>query len=161
VTAPFTDDQVDRAIDFVISGPAIDRARTVRYTAVFEAAGLAAPQDLQRGGDSDTVTAFMKRFHDRCVERGLPPLDALVVHVAGAREGRPGGGCFRVNGHVDPFAEQSSASAEASRRRPVLLGFAAREVKALGGTATSRDELTGPHAGLGDTSRTAGADAWE
>lgn len=110
--AAFDDEQVDAAIDFVINGHAVDRAQTVRYTAVFEAAGLPAPQDLHMGGDSDVVTAFMKAFHDRCVERGLPPLDALVVHVAGQREGRPGGGYFRVNGHVDPFAERGGASAE-------------------------------------------------
>jgi hypothetical protein len=109
----FDDEQVDAAIDFVINGHAVDRAQTVRYTAVFEAADLPAPQDLHLGGDSDVVTAFMKAFHDRCIERGLPPLDALVVHVAGQREGRPGGGYFRVNGHVDPFAERSGASAEA------------------------------------------------
>jgi hypothetical protein len=39
----FTVDQVDAAIDFVINGHAIDRAQTVRYTAVFETAGLPAP----------------------------------------------------------------------------------------------------------------------
>lgn len=59
------------------------------------------------------VTAFMKALHDRCIERGLPPLDSLVVHVAGGREGRPGAGYFRVNGHVDPFAERATASPEA------------------------------------------------
>jgi hypothetical protein len=59
------------------------------------------------------VTAFMKAFHDRCIERGLPPLDSLVVHVAGGREGRPGVGYFRVNGHIDPFAERVTAPAEA------------------------------------------------
>jgi hypothetical protein len=35
----------------------------------------------------------------RCMARGLPPLDALVVHVTGQREGRPGAGYVRVNGH--------------------------------------------------------------
>ena len=109
----FTREQVDTAIDFVIDHSAIDRARTVRYTAVFEAAGLPPPQELHLGGDSDAVTAFMKAFHDRCITRGLPPLDALVVHVAGGREGSPGGGYFRVNGHADPFAERPIASAEA------------------------------------------------
>ena len=85
---------------------------TVRYTAVFEAAGLPPPQELHLGGDSDAVTAFMKAFHDRCIERELPPLDSLVVHVGGQREGKPGAGYFRVNEHVDPFAERSSARAE-------------------------------------------------
>jgi hypothetical protein len=86
----FTQEQVDAAIDFVIADRAVDRAQTVRYTAVFDAAGLPHPQDLHLGGDSDVVTAFMKAFHDRCIERGLPPLDALVVHVAGTgrRAGR-------------------------------------------------------------------------
>lgn len=112
VPPAFTDDQVDAAIAFVIADRAIDRAQTVRYTAVFEAAGLQPPQELHLGGDSDVVTAFMKAFHDRCRVRGLPPLDALVVHVAGGREGRPGGGYFKVNGHVDPFAERSNASAD-------------------------------------------------
>lgn len=132
MSAAFSEEQVDRAIDFVINGPAIDRARTVRYTAVFEAAGLPAPQDLHRGGDSDAVTAFMKRFHDRCIERGLPPLDALVVHVAGAREGSPGGGYFRVNGHVDPFSDQSSASAEAVMAAHSFWDSQLQEVKAWG-----------------------------
>lgn len=113
MTSAFTEEQVDAAIDFVIADRAIDRAQTVRYTAVFQAAGLRPPQDLHLGGDSDVVTAFMKAFHDRCRARSLPPLDSLVVHVAGGREGRPGAGYFRVNGHPDPFAERSNASAEA------------------------------------------------
>jgi hypothetical protein len=50
------------------------------------------------------VTAFMRQFHDRCVERHLPPLDALVVHVAGPREGVPSTGYFTVNGQMDPFS---------------------------------------------------------
>lgn len=53
--------------------------------------------------------ALMERFHNRCRERSLPPLDALVVHVAGAREGKPGGGYFRVNGYKDPFSERATA----------------------------------------------------
>jgi hypothetical protein len=112
MTGGFVEEQVDAAIDFVIENRAIDPAQTVRYTAVFEAAGLQPPQELHRGGDSDLVMAFMKAFHDRCRARGLPPLDSLVVHVAGGREGRPGGGYFRVNGHPDPFGEWSNASAD-------------------------------------------------
>lgn len=112
VPARFTEEQVDRAIEFVIEDRAVDRAQTVRYTSVFDAAGLPHPQDLHLGGDSDVVTAFMKAFHDRCRERGLPPLDALVVHVAGEREGKPGAGYFRVNGHVDPFAKHSTPPVE-------------------------------------------------
>jgi len=65
------------AIDFVIENRAIDRAQTVRYIAVFEAAGLPPPQDLHLGGDSGVVTAFMKAFHDRCLARDLLPLDSL------------------------------------------------------------------------------------
>lgn len=34
----------------------------------------------------------------------LPPLDALIVHVAGARKGHPGSGYFRANNLPDPFA---------------------------------------------------------
>lgn len=132
MTGIFTDEQVDVAIDFVIENRAIDRAQTVRYTAVFEAAGLPAPQDLHLGGDSDVVTAFMKAFHDRCIARRLPPLDSLVVHVAGGREGRPGGGYFRVNGHADPFAERSSASAEAVLAAHAFWEAQKEEVRAWG-----------------------------
>lgn len=39
----------------------------------------------------------MKAFHDRCVERALPPLDSLVLHVAGPRQNLAGPGYFRVN----------------------------------------------------------------
>jgi hypothetical protein len=113
VAGAFTDGEADLAIDFVINSPGISRDRSVSYTDVFAAAGLPAPRDLHQDGDSAAVTAFMKRFHDRCIERGLPPLDAFVVHAAGRREGKPGGGYFRVNNHVDPFAEDSNASAEA------------------------------------------------
>jgi len=115
----------------VIAHGAIDRAQTVRYSAVFEAAGLSPPQDLHLGGDSDVVTAFMKAFHDRCVERDLPPLDALVVHVAGSREGRPGAGYFRVNGQSDPFAD-SIASAEAVVAASALWNQQKSKVKAWG-----------------------------
>jgi hypothetical protein len=87
-----TDDQVDAAIDCVIENGAVDRGVTVNYTRVFGAAGLPPPQDLHLGGDSQLVTHLMERFHYRCRDRGLPPLDALVVHVAGPREGKPGGG---------------------------------------------------------------------
>jgi hypothetical protein len=113
MASKFSEAQVDAAIDFVIEDAAVDRARTVRYTAVFDAAGLPHPQDMHLDGDSDVVTAFMKAFHERCKERSLPPLDALVVHVAGAREGKPGAGYFKVNGHVDPFSATSSAKVEA------------------------------------------------
>jgi hypothetical protein len=105
----FSEDQVDAAIQHVIDNGAVDRANTIRYTAVFQAAGMEPPQELHRGGDSDLVTAFMKAFHDPCRARTLPPLDALVVHVAGLREGHPGAGYFSVNGYVDPFGERGSA----------------------------------------------------
>ncbi len=104
-----TDEQVDAAIDYVIENGAVDRAQTVAYTRVFHAAGLPPPQDLHHGGESQLVTRLMERFHYRCRDRGLPPLDSLVVHVAGAREGRPGAGYFRVNGYKDPFGEYASA----------------------------------------------------
>jgi hypothetical protein len=89
VPARFDDSQVDRAIQHVIDHGAVDRANTIRYTAVFLAAGMDPPQDLHKGNEGDIVTAFMKRFHDRCIERELPPLDSLVVHVAGSRETIP------------------------------------------------------------------------
>jgi hypothetical protein len=43
----------------------------------------------RQGGDSYLVSRFMEAFHRRCAERDLPPLDALVVHVAGTRKGSP------------------------------------------------------------------------
>ena len=102
----FTADQVDAAIDLVVES-AKDRGQTVSYTRVFEAGGLPAPQMLHQGAESHLVTEFMKAFHDRCIERNLPPLDALVVHVAGPREGKPGGGYFKVNGHDDAFHDRT------------------------------------------------------
>jgi len=104
-----TDEHVDAAIEHAIRNGAEDRAQTVNYSRVFEAAGLPPPQELHLGGDSQYVTAFMERFHNRCVERDLPPLDALVVHVAGERVGKPGIGYFRVNGFKDPFGERATA----------------------------------------------------
>ena len=88
-------EDVDTAIDFVIRSGAEDRGQTISYSRVFEAAGLPPPQDLHFGGESQLVTLFMERFHFRCKERALPPLDSLVVHVAGKRTGFPGSGYFR------------------------------------------------------------------
>jgi hypothetical protein len=104
----FTDDQVDAAIDYVIANGAQDRGQTVAYYRVFEVADLPSPQVLHSGGESHLVTKFMARFHHRCKERQLPPLDALVVHVAGPRPGSPGAGYFRVNGQRDPFVERTT-----------------------------------------------------
>jgi len=75
----------------------------VYYTQVFAAANLPAPQLLHQGGESELVTRFMKAFHDACTAAGLPPLDSLVVHVAGTRGGFPGAGYFAVNGWADPL----------------------------------------------------------
>ncbi|MEP6698031.1 MAG: hypothetical protein ABJA34_14320 [Pseudonocardiales bacterium] len=100
---------MDAAIDFVIEVAAVDRGQTVSYSRVFEAAGMPPPQDLHFGGGGELVTRFMKGFHDRCRSRELPPLDALVVHVTGTREGRPGSGYFKMNGLKDPFGERASA----------------------------------------------------
>lgn len=102
----FTTDQVDAAIDLVVEA-AKDRAQTVSYTRVFGAGGLPAPQDLHQSAESQLVTDFMKAFHDRCIERELPPLDSLVVHVASPREGKPGGGYFKVNGFRDAFSDKT------------------------------------------------------
>ena len=101
---------MDAAIQHVTDHGAVNMATAIRYTAVFESAGMAPPQELHRGGEGDLVTAFMKAFHDRCAARQLPPLDSLVVHVAGLREGHPGAGYFKVNGYVDPFGEGGSAA---------------------------------------------------
>ncbi|MEV6875294.1 hypothetical protein [Amycolatopsis sp. NPDC051128] len=103
----FTTAQVDRAIDHVIDNGACNNGSTIHYSLVFAAAGLAAPQELHNGGDSNLVSKFMEAFHHRCAERDLPPLDALVVHVAGTRKGQPGGGYFRINDLPDPFAQRT------------------------------------------------------
>jgi hypothetical protein len=105
----FTEAQVDDAIQHVILQGAINRASTIRYTAVLEAARLPQPRDLHSGGEGDHVTMFMKAFHDRCIERELPPLDSIVVHVAGSRAGQPGVGYFTVNNQPDPFGERATA----------------------------------------------------
>jgi hypothetical protein len=109
VTTPrFEVDRVDAAIEHVIVNGAHNNGATTYYTLVFGAAGLPAPQDLHQGGDSHLVAAFMEAFHRRCEERDLPPLDSLVVHVAGARQGQPGGGYFRINKRPDPFSDRTS-----------------------------------------------------
>jgi hypothetical protein len=108
----FTDDNVDVAIDFIIENGAEDRGQTISYSRVFDAAGLPPPQDLHFGGESQLVTLFMARLHFRCRERTLPPLDALVVHVAGERTGFPGAGYFRVNGQADPLNQRTSATGQ-------------------------------------------------
>ncbi|MEU5905364.1 hypothetical protein ABZ780_13435 [Micromonospora sp. NPDC047467] len=107
----FTGDQVDAAIDFVISNGAEDRGQTVAYARVFQAAGLPNPQNLHEGGESHLVTEFMAAFHHRCRERQLPPLDSLVVHVGGPRAGFPGAGYFGVNRKPDPRNERATPEA--------------------------------------------------
>jgi hypothetical protein len=104
-----TVDDVDAAIDFVIRSGAEDRGQTIAYSRVFEAAGLPPPQDLHFGGESQLITLFMERLHFRCVERALPPLDSLVVHVAGERVNFPGSGYFRINKQPDPLSKRSTA----------------------------------------------------
>lgn len=104
----FTGDQVDQAIDFLIEF-AKDRGQTVSYTRAFGAGGLPEPQALHQGTESQLVTDFMKAIHDRCIARNLPPLDALVVHVAGPRQNWPGGGYFTVNGLTDPLRQRATA----------------------------------------------------
>lgn len=56
VADAFSVQQVDAAIEFVVNDRAIDRAQTVRYTAVFDAAEMPRPQDLHADGDSAIVT---------------------------------------------------------------------------------------------------------
>lgn len=113
----FTEQQVDEAIDYVIHHGAENRGSRVHYTHVFQAAGLPAPQLLHQGDDSQAVTRFMEAFHNRCAARELPPLDALVVHVAGPRGGLPGGGYFRINGQTDPCGRGTSAEAATNATR--------------------------------------------
>jgi hypothetical protein len=113
----FTPEQVDAAIEFVRRHGAEDRGQTLSYSRVFDAAGLPSPQNLHFGGESHLVTEFMEQFHHRCRQQNMPPLDALVVHVAGRREGFPGGGYFRVNGQVDPLAERARADDQVAATR--------------------------------------------
>lgn len=101
----FTVDRVDDAIALVIEG-AKDRGQTTSYSRVFAAGQMPAPQELHHGSESQLVTDFMRAFHDRCLERGLPPLDSLVVHVAGPRQNWPGFGYFKVNGLPDGRGER-------------------------------------------------------
>ena len=105
----FTQRQIDNAIEFVARNGAENRAAEVHYSLVFEAAGLPAPQLLHQGGEPSVVTRFMEGFHFRCLELGYPPLDALVVHVAGERGGVPGHSYFRVNDQPDPYAPGATA----------------------------------------------------
>src|SRR6266496_1548012 len=98
----FTLEQVDDAIEHVIDNGACNNGSLIHYSLVFAAARLAAPQELHQGGDSHTVSTFMEAFHHRCAAQNLPPLDALVVHVAGSRKGQPGSGYFRINNLPDP-----------------------------------------------------------
>ena len=102
-------EDVGAAIDFIIRNGAEDRGQTISYSRVFEAAGLPLPQVLHFGDESQLVTLFMERLHFRCIERALPPLDSLVVHVAGQRQNFPGSGYFRINKQVDPLNERASA----------------------------------------------------
>jgi hypothetical protein len=103
-------EDVDAALDFIIRNGAEDRGQTISYSRVFEAAGLPPPQVLHFGDESQVVTLFMESLHFRCVERDLPPLDSLVVHVAGQRKDFPGSGYFRINKQVDPLSERASAA---------------------------------------------------
>lgn len=104
----FDDANVDTAIDFVVA----NGAKHVSYGKVFIAGGIRPPQELHYAGESPLVDAFMERFHHRCIERALPPLDALVVHVAGERTNRPGAEYFRINGHHDPVGDWTRTSSE-------------------------------------------------
>ena len=89
----FTTENVDAAIEYVIRNGA------------------------ENSGESQLVTQFMAVFHGRCIERNLPPLDSLVVHVAGERERWPGTGYFRVNRQPDPLSAKTNPAhaSEATR----------------------------------------------
>lgn len=111
---PFTDEQVDLAIAYVIAHCAEDRGKTVSYSLVFAEAGMGLPQDLYVDGNSGIVYAFMEAFHNRChLIDGRPPLDALVVNVTGSLKDKPGGGYFTINGLVNPFSVKTSVRPEA------------------------------------------------
>jgi hypothetical protein len=115
--AEFTVDQVDAAIEHVARHGAENRATPVHYTLVFAAGGLPAPQLLHQGGETQQVTLFMEAFHHRCQELGYPPLDSLVVHVAGDRGGVPGAGYFRINNIPDPYGRGASVEDEVAGGR--------------------------------------------
>ena len=104
----FNQEDVDNAIDYVAREGAQDRGQTKSYSHVFAAAGLPPPQLLHGGDEPQVVTDFMKAFHDRCIERGFPPLDSLVVHVASERKGMPGAGYFKVNRQPDPLGRRTN-----------------------------------------------------
>ncbi len=108
----FGTENVDKAIDFVIESLVANGVEIVHYTPMFEAADLPTPQELYHGGDSDALTAVMQAFRDRCVHRGLPPLDSVVVHATSVRSGYPGRGYFRMHGYVDPIEPRPSASVD-------------------------------------------------
>ncbi|MGW5053502.1 hypothetical protein [Actinokineospora sp. NPDC004072] len=84
-------DHVDLAIDHVVS----TRGALTNYPQLVSAAGLPA-------AGSEAIAEFLTRFHQRCAQRGLPPLDALVVHAAGPRRDFPDAAYFRLNGQPDP-----------------------------------------------------------
>jgi hypothetical protein len=137
----FTQDQLDDAIDYVVEEGAVDRAQTISYSRVFASAGMEPPQDLHNGGDGQLVTAFMEAFHSRCQERGCPPLDALVVHTAGSRNGEPGSGYYRINGHSDPHGRRVSIDAAAAA---LNLWRSQREECAAWGTSVRRGKISMP-----------------
>lgn len=103
----FNQDQVDAAIDYVSANGAQDRASTISYSRVFAEGSLPPPQLLHQSQEPHLVSKFMEAFHYRCIEREMPPLDALVVHVAAERKDFPGTGYFRVNGYDDPLNERT------------------------------------------------------
>jgi hypothetical protein len=142
----FTDDTVDAAIDFIIENGAQDRGQTISYSRVFDAAGLPPPQDLHFGGESQLVTLFMARLHFRCRERTLPPLDALVVHVAGERIEFPGAGYFRVNGQADPLNQRTSATGQT--QATVFWDAQKTECKDWGDRSRRGQVLPGPDEGV-------------
>ncbi|GGS42575.1 MULTISPECIES: hypothetical protein [Actinokineospora] len=88
----FTREHVDQAIDHVIQ----TNGALTNYSQLFSAAGLPS-------ADPQVIDEFMTQFHQRCAERGLPPLDALVVHAAGPRRDFPDAAYFRLNNQPDPL----------------------------------------------------------
>ena len=73
----------------------------VTYSELFVGAGLPGLPDIFERGGAGAISTFMKLFHKRCEELGLPPLDALVVQKSDGLS-VPGEGYFTLNGHQSP-----------------------------------------------------------
>ncbi len=103
----FTEGQVDTAID-AVAEVAKQRGKNIAYADVFAAAELPPIPEAKGNYEPAEVSEFMEAFHWRCVDRGLPPLDSLVVNVSGPRKNRCGPGYFKINYLDDPFSQRTN-----------------------------------------------------